>query len=54
METESVVVFAPNEWREAKNMSLLGLHLKSDMSSTHKYYDRPLNPVIFEATIEFT
>ena len=36
-----------------KVMSLLELQLKPDMSATHKCYDRPLNPIIFEATIEF-
>ena len=34
-------------------MSLLELQIKSDMSATHKCNDRPLNPMIFEATIEF-
>jgi hypothetical protein len=31
----------------------LELQIKSDISATHKCYDRPLNPMIFEATIEF-
>ena len=35
-------------------MSLLEeLQIKPDMSATHKCHDRPLNPMIFEATIEF-
>ena len=29
------------------------LQLKSDMFATHKCHDRPLNPMLFEATIEF-
>ena len=53
MEPESIAVFVPKEWRETKDISLLELQLKSDMSATHKCYDRPLNPMIFEATIEF-
>ena len=53
MEPESIVVFVPKEWREAKVMSLMELQLKPDMSTTHKCHDRPLNPMIFEATIEF-
>ena len=53
MEPESIVVFVPKEWQETKNISLLELQIKSDMSATHKCYDRPLNPMIFEATIEF-
>ena len=36
-----------------KVMSLLELQLKQDMPATHKCHDRPLNPIIFEATIEF-
>ena len=36
-----------------KVMSLLELQLKPDMSATHKCHDRPLSPIIFEATIEF-
>ena len=47
------MVFVPKEWRESKVMSLLELHFKPDMSATHKCHDRPLNPIIFEATIEF-
>ena len=53
MEPESIVAFVPKEWREAKVMSLMELQLKSDMSATHKCYDRPLNPMLFKATIEF-
>jgi len=53
MEPESIVVFVPKEWQETKNISLLELQIKSDMSATHKCYDRPLNPMIFEATIEY-
>jgi hypothetical protein len=53
MEPESIVVFVPKEWQETKNISLLELQIKSDMSATLKCYDRPLNPMIFEATIEF-
>ena len=53
MEPESIVVFVPKEWREAKNISLLELQIKSDMSATHKCHDSPLNSMIFEATIEF-
>ena len=53
MEPESVVIFVPKEWREAKIMSLMELQLKSDTSATHKCHDRPLNPIIFEATKEF-
>ena len=34
-------------------ISLLELQLKPDTSATHKFHDRPLNPMIFEATIEF-
>ena len=34
-------------------MTLLELQLKSDMSATHKCHDRPFNPMIFEATIEY-
>ena len=47
------MVFVPKEWRVVKVMSLLELQLKPDMSATHKCHDRPLNPMIFEATIEF-
>ena len=53
MEPESIVVFVPKEWQETKNISLLKMQLKSDMSATHKCYDRLLIPMIFEATIEF-
>jgi hypothetical protein len=53
MEPESIAVFVPKEWRKSKDISLLELQIKSDMSATHKCYDRPLNPMIFEATIEF-
>ena len=53
LEPESIVVFVPKKWRESKVMSLLGLQFKPDMSATHKCHDRPLNPMIFEATIEF-
>ena len=53
MEPESIVVFVPKKWQETKNISLLELQIKSDMFATHKCYDRPLNPMIFEATIEF-
>jgi hypothetical protein len=53
MEPESTAVFVPKEWRESKDISLLELQIKSDMSATHKCYDRPLNLMIFEATIEF-
>ena len=53
MEPESIVVFVPKKWREAKVMSLLELQIKPDMPATHKCHDRPLNPIIFEATIEF-
>jgi hypothetical protein len=34
-------------------MPLLELQIKSGMSATHKCHDKPLNPMIFEATIEF-
>ena len=34
-------------------MSLMELQLKSDTFATHKCHDRPLNPMIFEATVEF-
>ena len=53
MEPESIVVFVPKKWRETKDMSLLELQIKPDMSATHKYYDSPLNSMIFKATIEF-
>ena len=53
MGPESIAVFVPKEWRESKDISLLELQIKSDMSATLKCYDRPLNPMIFEATIEF-
>ena len=53
MEPESIVVFVPKEWRSVKVISLLELQLKPDMSAAHKCHDRPLNPIIFEATIEF-
>jgi hypothetical protein len=53
MEPESIAVFVPKKWREVKNMSLLELQSKSDMSATPNCYDRPLNPMICEATIEF-
>ena len=53
MEPESIAVFVPKKWREVNDISLLELQSKSDMSATHKYYDRPLNPMLFEATIEF-
>ena len=53
MEPESIVVFVPKKWREVNDISLLELQSKSAMSATHKYYDSPLNPMIFEATIEF-
>ena len=53
MEPESKVVFVPKKWQETKDMSLMELQLKSDTSATHKCHDRPLNPMIFEATIEF-
>ena len=53
MEPESIAVFVPKEWREVNDMSLLELQLKSDMSATHKCHDRPLNPMLFEARIEF-
>jgi hypothetical protein len=53
MEPESIAVFVPKEWRESKDISLLELQIKSDMYETHKCYDRPLNHMIFEATVEF-
>ena len=36
-----------------KVMSLLELQLKPDMHATHKCHDRSLNPMLFEATIDF-
>ena len=51
MKPESIAVFVPKKWREAKVMALL--EIKPDMSAAHKCHDRPLNPMIFEATIEF-
>ena len=53
LDPESIVVFVPKEWREAKVMSLMELQLKSDMFATHKCHDRPLNPILFEATKAF-
>jgi hypothetical protein len=53
MEPKSIAVFVPKEWKEAKNMSLLELQIKSDLSASHKCHDRPPNPMIFEDTIEF-
>ena len=53
LEPESIAVFVPKEWREAKVMALLEFHLKPDMSATHKCHDRLLNPMLFKATIEF-
>ena len=53
MEPESIAVFVPKEWREAMVMALLELQIKPDMSATHKCHDRPLNPMLFKATIEF-
>ena len=47
------MVFVPKEWRETKDISLMELQLKAVMSANHKYHDRPLNPIILEATIEF-
>ena len=47
------MVFVPKEWREANVMSPLELQIKPDMFATHKCHDRPLNPMIFESTIEF-
>ena len=54
MESESIVVFVPKEWRETKDISLLKMQLKSDMFATHKCHDGPLNPMIVEATIKLT
>ena len=53
LEPESIAVFVPKEWRETKDISLIELQLKSVMSANYKGHDRPLNPMIFEATIEF-
>ena len=53
MEPDSIAVFVPKEWRETKDIFLLELQIKPDMYATHKCHDRPLNPIIFEATIEF-
>ena len=53
MEPEFIVVFVPKEWRETKDISLMELQLKPVVSANHKCHDRPLNPIIFEATIEF-
>jgi hypothetical protein len=53
MEPKSMEVFVPKKWREVKNMSLLELQLKPDTFATHKCHDRPLNLIIFKATIEF-
>ena len=47
------MVFVPKKWQKTKDMSLMELQLKSDTSATHKCHDRPLNPMLFEATIEF-
>ena len=48
-----MAVFVPKEWRETKDIFLMELQLKPVMSATHKCHYRPLNPMIFEATIEF-
>ena len=53
MEPESRAVFVPKKWQEAKVMALLELQIKPDMSATHKCHDRPLNPILFEATKAF-